>query len=179
MLTVQHTVYSMLLFSSLAGCCCSCAAVLTLLEHPGLGHLAIGLRNGVIQLVTKAPVGASNTAANVVSTFLDISSRVAVRGEQGLLGMAFHPNFNQNGRFFVSYICKAADCVVSAPWYTSPSTLYHCVIVPLCHFVTVICLTHLKCIRLCCEWPTAWFGVDPLVYQGGQEHQLHFLYCGC
>jgi glucose/arabinose dehydrogenase len=35
--------------------------------------------------------------------FLDLSSTVALRpGQQGLLGLAFHPNFAENGRFFVS-----------------------------------------------------------------------------
>ncbi len=35
--------------------------------------------------------------------FLDISDHVQSQGEQGLLGLAFHPDFAQNGRFFVDY----------------------------------------------------------------------------
>ncbi|MFN8633681.1 MAG: PQQ-dependent sugar dehydrogenase [Chloroflexota bacterium] len=36
--------------------------------------------------------------------FLDISSRITTSGtEQGLLGLAFHPHFAENGRFFVGY----------------------------------------------------------------------------
>lgn len=35
--------------------------------------------------------------------FLDLTDRVRSGGERGLLGMAFHPNFLHNGRFFVSY----------------------------------------------------------------------------
>jgi glucose/arabinose dehydrogenase len=35
--------------------------------------------------------------------FLDISSRVSFGGEQGLLGLAFHPRYAENGRFFVNY----------------------------------------------------------------------------
>lgn len=35
--------------------------------------------------------------------FLDIASRVVSGGEQGLLGLAFHPNYAENGRFFVNY----------------------------------------------------------------------------
>ena len=35
------------------------------------------------------------------TVFLDISSRITVGGEQGLLGLAFHPQYASNGRFFV------------------------------------------------------------------------------
>ncbi len=35
--------------------------------------------------------------------FLDITDRVRSGGERGLLGLAFHPNYSQNGRFFVNY----------------------------------------------------------------------------
>jgi len=38
------------------------------------------------------------------SVFLDISDRVNARGsEQGLLGLAFHPDFEQNGLLYVAY----------------------------------------------------------------------------
>jgi glucose/arabinose dehydrogenase len=40
--------------------------------------------------------------------FLDISSKVLAGGEQGLLGLAFHPQFATNARFFVNYT-RAAD----------------------------------------------------------------------
>jgi glucose/arabinose dehydrogenase/plastocyanin len=40
----------------------------------------------------------------VEKPFLDLSSTVALRpGQQGLLGLAFHPEFGQNGRLFVAY----------------------------------------------------------------------------
>jgi glucose/arabinose dehydrogenase/uncharacterized cupredoxin-like copper-binding protein len=36
--------------------------------------------------------------------FLDLSGTVALRpGQQGLLGLAFHPDYAENGRFFVDY----------------------------------------------------------------------------
>jgi hypothetical protein len=33
--------------------------------------------------------------------FLDIRSKIVSGGEQGLLGLAFHPLYATNGRFFV------------------------------------------------------------------------------
>ena len=41
--------------------------------------------------------------------FLDISGRVSGGTEQGLLGLAFHPEYGQNGRFFVDYTDRAGD----------------------------------------------------------------------
>ena len=38
------------------------------------------------------------------SVFLDISSGVLFGGEQGLLGLAFHPNFSSNGYFYLDYV---------------------------------------------------------------------------
>ena len=41
--------------------------------------------------------------------FLDISTQVAGGGEQGLLGLAFHPDYALNRRFFVNYTDLAGD----------------------------------------------------------------------
>ena len=35
--------------------------------------------------------------------FVDLSDRIQAGGERGLLGLAFHPNFEANGRLFVHY----------------------------------------------------------------------------
>jgi len=35
--------------------------------------------------------------------FLDVGTLVSSGNEQGLLGMAFHPNYGTNGRFYISY----------------------------------------------------------------------------
>jgi glucose/arabinose dehydrogenase len=45
--------------------------------------------------------------------FLDITSLVTAGGEQGLLGLAFHPEFASNGRFFVNYTDTSGDTVVA------------------------------------------------------------------
>ncbi|GAB3782131.1 PQQ-dependent sugar dehydrogenase [Spirosoma horti] len=43
----------------------------------------------------------ANTAT--AGTYLDIRNKVASGGEMGLLGLAFHPDFKQNGFFYVNY----------------------------------------------------------------------------
>jgi glucose/arabinose dehydrogenase len=46
--------------------------------------------------------------------FLNIASRVNDSDrEQGLLGLAFHPAYKQNGYFYVNYIDSAGDTVIS------------------------------------------------------------------
>lgn len=46
----------------------------------------------------------------LATPFLDIVDSVATRGgEQGLLGLAFHPNYQNNGYFYVYFIEKATE----------------------------------------------------------------------
>jgi len=46
--------------------------------------------------------------------YLDITDRVGSGGnEQGLLGLAFHPNYKVNGRFFVNYTDKNGNTVIA------------------------------------------------------------------
>jgi glucose/arabinose dehydrogenase len=67
----------------------------------GSGRLFIVEQGGVIRIV-----GANGAVA--ATPFLDISSRIAFGGERGLLGLAFHPRYAANGRFFVDYT-RASD----------------------------------------------------------------------
>jgi hypothetical protein len=53
------------------------------------------------------------------TTFLDISSRVLFDGEQGLLGLAFHPQFSTNRRFFVHYTRQPDRATVIAEFRVS------------------------------------------------------------
>ena len=45
----------------------------------------------------------------VATPFLDLTDRVSAGGERGLLGLAFHPNYAQNGFFYVNYTDRAGD----------------------------------------------------------------------
>lgn len=60
--------------------------------------------------------------------FLDIRSEVSFGGEQGLLGLAFHPDYASNGRFFVNYTNTNGDTriveytVSSDPNQAAPQT---------------------------------------------------------
>ncbi len=46
-------------------------------------------------------------------SFLDVSAAVSNGGEQGLLGMAFHPAYRTNGLFVVSYTNTSGDTRIS------------------------------------------------------------------
>jgi glucose/arabinose dehydrogenase len=45
--------------------------------------------------------------------FLDISGQISAGGERGLLGLAFHPDYAENGQFFIDYTDAAGHTVVA------------------------------------------------------------------
>ncbi len=53
--------------------------------------------------------------------FLDITASVLSGGEQGLLGMAFHPTYAANRRFFVNYTRRPDGVTIIAEYQTSAS----------------------------------------------------------
>lgn len=63
----------------------------------GSGRLFVITQNGFIRII--------DAQGNLITTpFLDIDVKVNSGGnEQGLLGLAFHPNYSQNGYFYVNY----------------------------------------------------------------------------
>jgi hypothetical protein len=63
-------------------------------------------KGGVIKIVDRA------THA-LIGTFLDIASLVSTGGEQGLLGLAFDPQYAVNRRFYVSYTDLNGDSVIA------------------------------------------------------------------
>lgn len=73
------------------------------LQHAGDGSNRLFLveRRGMIKMF----MNDRNVAT--AETFLDITNRVRIEGsEEGLLGVAFHPNFETNGYFYVNYVAS-------------------------------------------------------------------------
>ena len=71
----------------------------------GSGRLFVIEQGGTIRIVEDGEV--------VSRPFLDVSDRVQAGGEQGLLGLAFHPGFADNGRLFVNYTDTSGDTVIA------------------------------------------------------------------
>ena len=70
------------------------------------GRLFIVERGGVIKVL--------QPGATTPTVFLNITGKVQIGGgEQGLLGLAFHPLYESNGRFFVFYTRSGGDIVVA------------------------------------------------------------------
>jgi glucose/arabinose dehydrogenase len=64
----------------------------------GTNRLFVIEQTGAIRVFENS----KNTSASKI--FLDISDHVLYGGEQGLLGLAFHPNYGENGYFYVNYV---------------------------------------------------------------------------
>ncbi len=67
----------------------------------GTRRIFIVERGGIIKVV--------QPGSNTPTTFLNISTLTTVDGERGLLGLAFHPQYKTNRRFFVYYTLPAPD----------------------------------------------------------------------
>ena len=59
----------------------------------------------------------------VAEVFLDIRDRVLFSGEQGLLGLAFHPKYKENGLFFVDYVAANPTRTVIARYSLTSNSL--------------------------------------------------------
>jgi len=80
----------------------------------GSGRLFVVEKRGTIQVVRDGQVAAQ--------PFLDIRSHITDSGnEQGLLGLAFHPRFAENGRFFVFYTAASGGANTLAEYRVSAS----------------------------------------------------------
>jgi glucose/arabinose dehydrogenase len=72
----------------------------------GTGRLFVLSQRGLVLIAQDGALAAE--------PFLDIRDRVGANGnEQGLLGLAFHPDFANNGTFFLNYTDLQGDTVIS------------------------------------------------------------------
>lgn len=65
--------------------------------NDGTSRMFVIEQAGKIKVVDQA-IGATSA-----DTYLDIRNKVGYGGEMGLLGLAFHPKFRENGYFYVNY----------------------------------------------------------------------------
>ncbi len=72
----------------------------------GSGRLFVVEQTGRIKIVTQK----GRVSADV---FLDVSDRIVAGGEQGLLGLAFEPDYAESGRFYINYTNGDGDTVVA------------------------------------------------------------------
>jgi len=79
----------------------------------GSGHLFIVEQAGTIRVVVQGVLQDK--------PFLDVTERVLSGGERGLLGLAFHPDYRRNGRFFVSYTRAPYGATVVAEYRRAES----------------------------------------------------------
>src|SRR5262245_24572548 len=75
------------------------------ITHAGDGRLFITLQEGQIVIFDDSQL--------LSAPFLDISDRVRCCGEEGLLSVAFHPDYVNNGFFYVYYVNNASDLVIA------------------------------------------------------------------
>lgn len=72
----------------------------------GSGRVFIVERGGKILILENGFV--------LQESYLDIGQKIATRGsEQGLLGLAFHPDYAENGRFFINYTDRNGNTVIA------------------------------------------------------------------
>lgn len=88
---------------------------LALLQAPGdVNRWFVVERAGKIKAVSDD----SGTPSS--SVFIDISAQVTTTGEGGLLGAAFHPDFQRNGQVYLSYTRPGAPLTSYISRFTSP-----------------------------------------------------------
>ena len=71
----------------------------------GSGRLFVVEQTGAIRILDDGRV--------LDEPFLDVGESIVAGGEQGLLGLAFHPGFRRNGRFFINFTDVNGNTVVA------------------------------------------------------------------
>ncbi|WP_281322916.1 PQQ-dependent sugar dehydrogenase [Flavobacterium aestivum] len=76
------------------------------ITNAGDSRLFIVEKDGIIKILN--PDGTTNPNA-----FLNITGQVSTGGEQGLLGLAFHPNYASNGFFYTNHTNLSGNTVIT------------------------------------------------------------------
>src|SRR5262245_54159858 len=79
----------------------------------GSNRLFIVEQTGAIKIM------APGAAAPLPTPFLNIASKIVAGGERGLLGLAFHPQYQSNRRFFVNYTRQSDGATVVSEFKAS------------------------------------------------------------
>ncbi|MEJ5263166.1 MAG: PQQ-dependent sugar dehydrogenase [Ignavibacterium sp.] len=87
------------------------------LDHAGDGSNRIF----VVEQAGRIKVFPNNSSVTTTKLFLDITDRVTSGGETGLLGLAFHPNYENNGYFYVNYTAPNPLRTVVSRFQVSPT----------------------------------------------------------
>lgn len=74
----------------------------------GTNRIFVAEQGGTIQVFQ------NQISTSASETFLDIKSSLVSNGELGLLGLAFHPNYGENGLFYVFYTPSNDLAVISS-----------------------------------------------------------------
>ncbi len=73
----------------------------------GTNRIFVGEQGGVIKVFT------NDSTVTTTQIFLDITNRTVSTSELGLLGFAFHPDYNTNGLLYVTYTPRENVSVIS------------------------------------------------------------------
>ena len=82
--------------------------------NDNLNRLFIVEQGGIIKVL--------QPGSSTPTVFLNITSKVLSGGERGLLGLAFHPQYGANGRFFVFYTRLSDGDLVIAEYGATPTS---------------------------------------------------------
>lgn len=89
----------------------------TTVTHAGDLRLFITQQTGKIAVM---PLGATSVNA---TPFLDVTNVIICCGEQGLLGLAFHPHYRDNGFFYIDYTRAGDGATVIARYKVSANDI--------------------------------------------------------
>lgn len=80
----------------------------TFVTNAGDSRLFVVEKTGRIRILKRI-----NGTWQVKGTFLDLRGKVSLGGEQGVLGLAFAPDYPSSGRLYVSYTNTSGDSIIN------------------------------------------------------------------